>query len=80
MSKTAQCLGGVVLNPAARIPNAASYQFPDGKQQFHHYLYSAFGPAAFIYFGCRWRVNGFRKQISPASWPPVSPEDLSFKS
>jgi len=34
-------------DPTARIPNAASYHFPDGKQQFHNYLCSAFGPAAF---------------------------------
>jgi hypothetical protein len=39
---------------AAHLPSAPSasvartYAFPDGKQQFHNYLYSAFGPPGFI--------------------------------
>ena len=40
--------------PAVNLPVAAggkvagAYAFPDGKQQFHNYLYAAFGPPALI--------------------------------
>ena len=40
---------GFAVNPtAARGSVAAAYTFPDGKQQFRNYLYSTFGPPAFI--------------------------------
>jgi hypothetical protein len=32
----------------ANVANRASYTFPDSHQQFHNYLYSTFGPPAFI--------------------------------
>jgi hypothetical protein len=34
------------VNSGAKV--ASTYTFPDGKQQFHNYLYSAFGPPALI--------------------------------
>jgi hypothetical protein len=34
------------ISPAANV--AGAYSFPDGKQQFRNYLYSAFGPPALI--------------------------------
>jgi hypothetical protein len=35
-------------DPTTRIPNAATFEFPDGKHQFRNYLNTTFGPAAFV--------------------------------
>jgi hypothetical protein len=51
-------------DPIKNVPNTTSYQFPDGKQQFHNYLNATFGPIAFV----RAAVGAGLDQSKPA--PP----------